>query len=97
MKRTLPIVLAIALTASACEGPTNRSDVAKVNSDSLMRAANKSYKEGKFDESLQLYKQVAALGNAEADEVIAWMYKRGTGVKKDNVLAAEWFRKRYTR
>jgi hypothetical protein len=46
-----------------------------------------------YGKSLQLYKQAAAEGNAQAEYNVGLFYERGYGVPKDYAQALQWYRK----
>ena len=43
-----------------------------------------------FTRAFSLYREIAELGHAEAQENLAVMYVNGEGVKRDNVLGYAW-------
>jgi hypothetical protein len=43
-----------------------------------------------FARAFELYRELAELGHAESQEMIAAMYVNGEGVKRDNVLGYAW-------
>ena len=61
--------------------------------DSLYSQAAELYSNKKYEEALPIYKRAADEGHARSKLVIGWMYKNGEGVKKDTVVAIEWYTK----
>jgi soluble lytic murein transglycosylase-like protein len=45
------------------------------------------------DRAIRLYCKAARLGHADAQYYLGWLYSRGRGVKRDDALAAAWFKK----
>jgi hypothetical protein len=45
------------------------------------------------DRAIRLYCKAAKLGHADAQYYLGWLYSRGRGVKRDDALAAAWFKK----
>jgi TPR repeat protein len=52
--------------------------------------AAKAYEAKDFALAFDLYRQLAEIGNVEAQETIAVMYVNGEGVKRDNMLGYAW-------
>jgi len=52
--------------------------------------ARQAYEKKDFARSFELYRELAELGNIEAQESLAVMYVNGEGVKRDNVLGYAW-------
>jgi len=52
--------------------------------------AAKAYDAKDYPLAFDLYRQLAEIGNVEAQEFIAVMYVNGEGVKRDNVLGYAW-------
>lgn len=52
--------------------------------------AAKAYEAKDYPLAFELYRQLAEIGNAEAQETIAVMYVNGEGVKRDNVAGYAW-------
>ena len=52
--------------------------------------AAKAYDAKDYPLAFELYRQLAEIGNADAQETIAVMYVNGEGVKRDNVLGYAW-------
>jgi TPR repeat protein len=55
-------------------------------------AAAQAYEKKDFVRSFELYRELAELGRAEAQETLAVMYVNAEGVKRDNVLGYAWAR-----
>ena len=52
--------------------------------------AAQAYDKKDFARSFELYRELAELGKAQAQEALAVMYVNGEGVKRDNVLGYAW-------
>ena len=52
--------------------------------------AAQAYEKKDFARSFELYRELAELGQAEAQETLAVMYVNGEGVKRDNALGYAW-------
>jgi len=52
--------------------------------------AQQAYKKQDFTQAFTLYRELAELGHAAAQETVAVMYVTGEGVKRDNVLGYGW-------
>jgi len=72
------LVLAITLLAA---GASARADLYE---------ATHAYDQKDFAKAFELFRELAELGNLEAQESIAVMYVNGEGVKRDNILGYAW-------
>jgi TPR repeat protein len=72
------VVLTVALTGGAAAGP--------------LESAWTAYERGDFATALQLWRQLAAQGNAFAQTNLGFMYSSGKGVPQDLGEAAKWYR-----
>ena len=54
---------------------------------------NKAYDNGDYDTARSLWQPLAEQGNAEAQNLMGNIYRRGRGVPRDYRIAASWFRK----
>jgi TPR repeat protein len=50
-----------------------------------------SYNRGDYLPAIQMFKPLAAKGNAKAQHVIGVMYEKGQGVARNSVRALAWF------
>ncbi len=55
-------------------------------------AAGQAYKNKEYEKSFALYRELAELGQLEAQEILAMMYVNGEGVKRDNIAGYAWAR-----
>lgn len=53
--------------------------------------AKNMMEEGKYTQAFDLLYPMAQTGNADAEELIGSMYALGTGVKRDDIRAFEWY------
>jgi TonB family protein len=53
-------------------------------------SASKAFEEKDYERSFQLYRELAELGQLNAQENLAVMYVNGEGVKRDNVAGYAW-------
>ena len=49
--------------------------------------------EKNYSKAAEIFRRLAELGDADAQNYLGFMYENGQGVKQDYVKAAEWFRK----
>ena len=52
-----------------------------------------AYLQGDFPTALQIWKPLAEEGNAEAQNMLGYMYRFGEGVEPDYELARKWYRR----
>lgn len=53
-------------------------------------AAVQAYRNNEFEKSFELFRELAELGQLEAQENLAVMYVNGEGVKRDNIAGYAW-------
>ena len=80
MKKSLLFQLVMA-TALALGAGVARAD---------LYSASKAFQEKDYERSFQLYRELAELGQVNAQENLAVMYVSGEGVKRDNVAGYAW-------
>ena len=51
-----------------------------------------SYRRGDYAQALELYRPLAAQGNANAQNSLGWMYHKGQGVTQNNQEAVKWIK-----
>ena len=51
-----------------------------------------SYRRGDYAQALELYRPLAAEGNANAQNSLGWMYHKGQGVTQNNQEAVKWLK-----
>ncbi len=95
--RILPTVLAIGLLAGCVAGGAGRIDPPPpIEADpevALMafREAMSLARDGRIEAAAPYYRQAAEHDHAEAQYVLATMYKTGRGLPQDSMLAADWY------
>src|SRR5689334_3171511 len=52
--------------------------------------ATQAYDQKNFPKAFELFRELAELGNLEAQEALAVMYVNGEGTKRDNILGYAW-------
>ena len=65
--------------------------VAPVYADDLQDGMD-AYERKDYMTAFEKLKPLADQGNAKAQGRLGWMYEKGQGVPKDNLIAAEWYR-----
>jgi TonB family protein len=75
------LVLQFFALATVLAAPAARAD---------LYAATQAYQNKEYEKSFTLYRELAELGQLEAQEIIAVMYVNGEGVKRDNVAGYAW-------
>jgi tetratricopeptide (TPR) repeat protein len=93
----LPAVLAIGLLAGCVAGGAGRVDppppmeAGPEVAQKAFREAMSLARDGRIDAAAPYYRQAAENDHAEAQYVLATMYKTGRGLPRDPALAAEWY------
>ena len=77
--------------ASAANDENGDGDAA--GSDDIMADAEDAFADGDYATALDLYREAASDGDAEAENKVGLFYANGWGVKQDPKKATRWFRK----
>lgn len=81
---SLPLLL-------ACFSATAMADTDK--GTALLQRADSLYRAGNFEKAVEVYRQSAEEGNAEAQFDIGYAYYTGEGIGRDYTSAAMWFKR----
>ena len=81
---SLPLLL-------ACFSATAMADADK--GTALLQRADSLYRAGNFEKAVEVYRQSAEEGNAEAQFDIGYAYYTGEGIGRDYTSAAMWFKR----
>ena len=96
--RLIPVILAIGLLAGCAAGGAARLEPPPEPAAADPAVAKKAFHEamslardGRMAAAAPFYRQAAENDHAEAQYVLATMYKTGRGLQRDPALAAEWY------
>jgi TPR repeat protein len=81
------LTIALLLTAAVTNAPL------RAQNGNPFQLGKHAYESSQFEAAFRILKPLAAAGNAEAQLLIGDMYNRGVGVRRDNSVAIEWYRK----
>lgn len=73
--------------------PAVSAEAAADNGAALLQKADSLYRAGDFDKAVEVYRQSAEEGNAEAQFDIGYAYYTGEGISRDYTSAAMWFKR----
>lgn len=82
----------IAGASGGKESPAASKSAGKVDSQNLVKTAHAYFDSGDAEKAVELFRQAAEQGNADAQNMLGRIYRSGWGVPQDYNEAVKWYR-----